>query len=439
MKVRRSAKRQSAIVALAIVALLLPLHRLAAQGHAAAWERWGVTKSSPDPAAEPLLSAAYRLFYDQEFDSALLAYERLVKSYPDNVEAHVGRSMALRYQDQQDEALAECEKALAMDPDAVAANCNYADLIAPLHHAKPSEPLNESGRLAASIAHNLKAAGSNHRYSAYAHTGLWVSYMGSGQLAKARAEMRALWDKDYFPTSLKEFGWNLLVGLAPDAILFTDGDNDTYPLWAVQENEGFRRDAVVVNLSLLNVAQATAMLRDSLRLPVSYADHDPPPAFRLVADIIANARKQGRPVYFATTVYEQSLGEWKDYRVLEGLAWRVGDKAAKDSVDMAHVIENMTVRYRLKNAGRKEDWAANMSPITRGISALSINYVALYLRMAAFFKGKDDMAKVNEYCGRAFEIVDGLDLTQWRKQLVVEWHQLAPDNPRATELWQQYK
>ncbi len=75
-------------------------------------------------------------------------------------------------------------------------------------------------------------------------------------------------------TLARDTGMNYLTGVGENGILFTNGDNDTYPLWYVQETEGFRTDVRVTNLSFLQTEWYVDQLRrpayESEPLPINW-------------------------------------------------------------------------------------------------------------------------------------------------------------------------
>jgi len=168
-----------------------------------------------------------------------------------------------------------------------------------------------------------------------------------------------------------DFARNLLGGLPRDAILFTVGDNDTFPLLYVQAVEGVRPDVRIVNRSLTNTYwYVDQMVRSDSTFPVSLtreerlalgprewpdttlvipvagtapdlslpADTPLPEAITLdaapttgslvlMADLILldilRANRWRRPLCFSVTVGQQGMGWLQPYGRLDGLFWRV--------------------------------------------------------------------------------------------------------------------
>jgi hypothetical protein len=139
-----------------------------------------------------------------------------------------------------------------------------------------------------------------------------------------------------------DFAKNYMDSLAPNAILFTNGDNDTFPLWYVQEVEGYRTDVRICNLSLLNtdwyIDQMKRQAYESAPLPIRMDEEKYRQGTRDIV-ILDPPKDTNKPYMDLNQAMETALdddrkrdyGAGKSYSVLPSNSFRI----MADSADIA--------------------------------------------------------------------------------------------------------
>lgn len=169
-----------------------------------------------------------------------------------------------------------------------------------------------------------------------------------------KPEMRDFFIKEWYNTreiapDLLNFAYNLLMSLDNNAIIFTGGDNDTYPLWMVQSVLGIRKDVTVLNSSLIMIDSYRKGIFEKVGLP-NISKPEPQSTDDKNWEIIMSRffkelteKNTNRPIYFALTLHPDLTSKIQDKLYLTGLAYKYSSK----SFDNIAALKKNWSKFRL--------------------------------------------------------------------------------------------
>jgi hypothetical protein len=197
-------------------------------------------------------------------------------------------------------------------------------------------------------------------------------------------------DAGLMSSGMMYYNYNQLIGLEPNAILFTYGDNDTYPSWALQ-GLGVRKDVKVLNMYLLHIKEYRELIFKELGIAnVEIKDENNPTDFDKTIIEHCAKNKNNCPLYIALTTAgcQKYIATIEDKMFLTGLAYKY-DTSACDNI--AILKKNFETKYTLDYLDK-----SFYNEISKnGVQMINQNYITSMVKLYEHYKLSGDVQHQN--------------------------------------------
>ncbi len=230
-------------------------------------------------------------------------------------------------------------------------------------------------------------------------------YELQGNIEKRDFFLKKWYNSGEVSPGLLNYNYNVLMSLKPNAILLTNGDNDTYPIWLLQTVKGIRKDVTLINISMLYSEDYRERLVKKMQItlidPTESREKDIAFSKNLVPTLAKNVQKS--PVYTASTCIPSISESVEKDLYLVGLA----------SLYSTEKFDNVAV---LKKNMEKEfamDYLKTSFVIDKAETAVScanMNYVVPILSLYEHYDLSEEKEKANEWKQLVIKIAKGTEM-----------------------------
>jgi tetratricopeptide (TPR) repeat protein len=384
----------------------------------------------------------------EQYQNLAEQWQEYARQHPQSAVAEIMIYRALYYGGQQDaeKLKAHITKALAIDPQ-----CPEALDAAMRTALRHGEPL---GTRAECYEFGLQAVAAAPNW-ATPHVQLYVLGSLLDRPDEARQHLIALLDKGYFSPALLDYGYNMLIGAEPGGVIFTNGDNDTFPCLALQAAHDIRPDITVANLSLMTLKPlakqiftlgtkghaAVLQMKELDSVEQAFLKDRAPYGYSLGKALLehlcqkAASGKMDRPLYLAVTLFPDATTLCGSPLILEGLLQRVAPMESGVSTEPVTDIEKtyrlFSSEYRLDSA---TDFTTDWSRIPAHVHLIS-NYTNILFRLAYDAAGKNEK-QIMEFGFEESARIASFHENQSLLEMILEyWGELDPGSEKLKQ-WQ---